>query len=340
MNKATATAHPNIALAKYWGKRPAETPLPAVPSLSLTLHGMSTTAEVAFSDEFTRDEVHLDGQVAQGAAAERVVAFIDEVRRRAGIKARARVTSKNDFPTAAGLASSASAFAALALAASKAAGLELSPSEVSDLARMGSISAARSVFGGFVELDAGHDEQEFLAASQLAPANHWDLRMLIAITEGKKAESSRAGMERVSETSPYFPAWVGSAPQVMMLARDAVLRKDFQALGEAMEQSAAMMHAVCLAARPALVYLSSGSVAVLHELAQLRKEGTAAYFTADAGPHAKALTLAGDQDRVVERLRSVPGVVEVRVCRPGAGAQLASTSTPPSVGRSSAAPSP
>ncbi len=210
---ATAIAHPNIALAKYWGKRDDGVNQPAVPSLSVTLAGMSTTTTVTFDETLEADTFWLAGVPVQGGPYTRVVGLLDRVRRASGRTARARVESANDFPTAAGLASSASGFAALALAAATAAGLEPTAEYVSDLARRTSVSAARSAFGGFVELPMGKPGDDDLSAVPIAPPDQLDLRVIVAVTrEGPKDVSSTEGMKHTVRTSPYYPAWVELAP--------------------------------------------------------------------------------------------------------------------------------
>src|SRR5512132_860056 len=225
--RATAVAHPNIALSKYWGKREFGHNLPAVPSLSVTLAGMATTTTVAFDPGLAADVFTLAGHVAKEGDARRVTALLDRVRARAGITTFANVLSSNDFPTAAGLASSASAFAALALAATSAAGLAWSGAGVSDLARKSSVSAARSVFGGFVELRDGHPGDEDLAAAPVAPAEHFPLRVLVAVTrEGPKSTLSTEGMLHTQRTSPFYPPWVETAPALFARVKNAVLAGD------------------------------------------------------------------------------------------------------------------
>ena len=145
MNSATAIAHPNIALVKYWGKRDVTLNLPSVSSVSLTLAGWHTRTTVDWGS--TTDEVLLNGNIAPGSFASPVLRFLDHV---ATSRPPCRVETANDFPTAAGLASSASGFAALALAAVKAAGLDCDGKKLSQLARLGSGSACRSIWGGFV----------------------------------------------------------------------------------------------------------------------------------------------------------------------------------------------
>src|SRR3954469_11429103 len=177
MGVGKAVAHSNIALAKYWGKADAVRNLTAVPSLSLTLAALRTVTSVRFDEALPVDEFLLAGAAVSGRPLSRVTKLLDAVRASAGIDARARVESVNDFPTAAGLASSASGFAALAMAATRAAGLEQSLEEVSALARAASASAARSVFGGYVSLGARAESAERVALGADFP-----LEMLVAVT--------------------------------------------------------------------------------------------------------------------------------------------------------------
>lgn len=326
VSRATAIAHPNIALAKYWGKRADGHNLPAVPSLSVTLEGMATTTEVLFDASLERDELHLGGVALppDAEATRRVAGLLDRVRAASGRRERARVISRNDFPTAAGLASSASAFAALALAASAAAGLPTSPAAVSDLARRTSVSAARSAFGGFVELRAGRPGDEALAATQLAPADHWPLVVVVAVTrEGPKDVGSSDGMRHTAATSPYFPAWVDDAPALFASIRAAVLARDFEVLGAAAEASALRMHASSIAAAPGLLYWTGATVEVMAEVRRLRAQGTPAFFTIDAGPHVKVFTTPEARGTVEKALLATPGVLRTITAVPGGGVRLA-----------------
>lgn len=328
--RATAVAHPNIALSKYWGKREFGHNLPAVPSLSVTLAGMATTTTVAFDPALAADVFTLAGHTATEGDAKRVTALLDRVRAQAGITTRANVLSSNDFPTAAGLASSASAFAALALAATSAAGLGWSGAGVSDLARKSSVSAARSVFGGFVELRDGHPGDEALAATPVAPADHFPLRVLVAVTrEGPKSTLSTEGMRNTQRTSPFYPPWVETAPALFARVRNAVLAGDLPALGVAAEESALRMHAAAIAACPGLIYWAGATVEVIEEVKRLRAAGLPAWFTIDAGPHVKVLTTPEREDDVERALATVPGVKRTIRTRPGGPAMLVlDTKTP------------
>lgn len=327
--RATAVAHPNIALAKYWGKRDFGHNLPAVPSLSVTLAGMATTTTVIFDPALATDELVLGGHPAKEGDLRRVTAQLDRVRAAAGMTTRANVSSSNDFPTAAGLASSASAFAALALAATSAAGLSWDGARCSDLARKSSVSAARSVFGGFVELRDGHPGDEDLPAEPVAPADHFPLRVLVAVTrEGPKSTLSTEGMLHAQRTSPYFPSWVDTAPALFARVRAAVLAGDLPTLGVAAEESALRMHAAAIAACPGLIYWAGATVEVIEEVKRLRAAGLPAWFTIDAGPHVKVLTTPDREDDVATALAAVPGVKRLIRTRPGGPATLVTEAAP------------
>jgi diphosphomevalonate decarboxylase len=320
---ATARAGTNIALVKYWGKRDAALNLPAAGSLSLTLAELGTETRVEFAPGLTNDDVALAGVPADAKFAARVSRFLDLVRARAGITHRARVQTTNTVPTAAGLASSASGFAALALAASRAAGLSLSPAALSVLARRGSGSAARSIFGGLVLMDAGQrPDGEDACASQLLPPDAWDLRLVVAITaRGEKAIGSTAAMDHTAATSPFYAAWIASVPVDLEAAQAAIAARDLAALGIIVERSALRMHASAIAADPAILYWSPATVAVLKAIAAARtSSGLRAYATIDAGPHVKVLCRAPDVDAVVALVRNAPGVLDVLVASPGPGA--------------------
>jgi len=317
---AVASAHSNIALIKYWGKSDSARNLPAVPSLSLTLDGMTTTTRVEFDAELAADHVELDGAVTAGREQARVVALLDRVRAIRAFDSRARVTSQNDFPTAAGLASSASGFAALALAAASAAGLSLSLEAVSGLARQSSASAARSLFGGFASLPADSE-----CAHQVAPEGHWDLRLLVAVTEeGRKPLGSTEAMEVTKQSSPYYAAWVTHAPLLFQEAERAVRERQFDTLGASMEQSTLMMHASMWATRPAILFLTEGTLAVMHRVRTLRSQGLPCYFTIDAGPHVKVLAEAKHAEAIQRELALMSQVKRVIPCAPGPGARLLS----------------
>jgi diphosphomevalonate decarboxylase len=325
--RVTARAGTNIALVKYWGKRDKVLNLPATGSLSLTLAELGSQTQVRFgadAGDEGGDRVSLDGAPADEPFTRRVRGFLDLVRAQAGLRLPAEVATTNTVPTAAGLASSASGFAALALAASRAAGLQLSPVELSVLARRGSGSAARSIFGGFVEMSPGtsSDGSDAYAQQVLGPGA-WDLRLVVALTtRAQKPIGSTQAMDRTALTSPYYPAWVASTERDLPEARAAIGARDLARLGAIAERSALRMHACAMSAEPAIIYWNPTTLAALRAVLDLRAAGTIAYFTIDAGPHVKALTSAADAAAVAAALQQVPGVERTVIAAPGAPAQV------------------
>ncbi|MFZ5894390.1 MAG: diphosphomevalonate decarboxylase [Myxococcota bacterium] len=315
---SVAVACSNIALVKYWGKSPRGQNLTAVPSLSLTLDALRTTTHVRFDATLSEDRVQIGDSWVSGRPLERAVRLLDEVRALASLRERAEVISNNDFPTASGLASSASGFAALALAAQAAAGLTLTSAEVSRLARRASASAARSLFAGYAELLA-----EAESAEAVAPPDWLDVRMLVAVTTlGPKSTLSTDGMLHTQATSPYYPAWVSSAPAIFERAKQALLARDLEALGSAMEHSTLLMHASMMAAQPSLIYLRAATISVIECVRALRAQGYLAFFTMDAGPHVKVLVERSSAAHVTAQLAAVPGVTRVIESAPGPAAYL------------------
>ena len=321
--RATARARANFALVKYWGKADARLNVPAVGSISITLEALWSDTDVEFDERLAADELSLDGQRRADQLA-KVSACLDLLRARAGIRTRARVTSSNNFPTGAGLASSASGFAALVTAAAGALDLKLAPRELSVLARRGSGSAARSLYGGFVEMHAGHaPDGADSFAEPLLRADEWPLEVAIAITAmSEKEVGSRSGMERSAVSSPYYAAWVATQGGDLRTARDAIRARDFAALAEVAERNCFKMHAAALAATPPLLYWNGATVECVHAIRRLRASGVPVFFTIDAGPQVKAICLAEARPRVEVALREVPGVLDVLASRLGPGAEL------------------
>jgi diphosphomevalonate decarboxylase len=306
---STATAHPNIALCKYWGKSDRLLNLPAVPSLSLTLAPFSTTTTVEWGSE--HDQVELNGSLADESTRKKVLkvlSLIDPAR------PPCKVISVNSFPTAAGLASSSSGFAALTLAGAAAAGQDLDYTRLSAIARQGSGSACRSLFGGWVEW------QE-TCGIPVAPEDHWDIRVLVAVVAaGPKETASTDGMLHCAQTSPYYPAWVEQAPEDVAEAKKALLKRDLEKLGSIMERSTLKMHACMMASDPAIFYWRGGTLMVLDRVRELKKSGISCYFTMDAGPNVKIFCEARDAATVAAALSECAARIETLV--PGGGARL------------------
>ncbi len=366
--KAVAEARSNIALVKYWGKCDLMFNLPAVPSLSFTLDCFSTRTEVRFDPSLREDCFFLNGNLIQGPKLWKVSRHLDRITQRNPNELRAEVHSQNNFPTAAGLASSASGFAALTLAGYQAFSLwkeHLSPAnlslkssvsslrfgtpsrsnrlpsgsgeffpapdvspalrELSILARQGSGSAARSIHGGLVLLGAGIKGQvDSSFATQICDATAWpDLQLVVGISGSTEKEiSSTEAMNRTKETSPYYDAFQKIAPLEIEAALSAIREKDIQTLGTVTERSALRMHAAAMAADPGIVYLRGVTLEGLHAVRTLRTDGIPAWFTCDAGPHPKALTLRSYANAVKEAFESLGGIKQVVVSSLGEGAQL------------------
>jgi diphosphomevalonate decarboxylase len=326
--KATANAGSNIAFVKYWGVRkrdrePMDLPMPLNPSVSMTLQGARTTTTVSFLEGLTQDECLLNGAPAPEEAQRRMRRVLDGVRMRADVLFFARVASVNGFPTSAGIASSASGFAALALAASSAAGLPLHPRVSVPLALLGSGSACRSLFGGFVLWSPpapGHAED---SVRQLATESHWDLVDLVTVVSRARKPVSSAAGHRTAATSPLLEGRLQAVARLVPRAEEAIRSRDLAALGEAMEADALSMHAVIMTARPPVIYWEPETVAVIRKVRALReKEGLACFFTIDAGPNVHVITLPEQEETVARALESLAGVLEVLRCRCGPGAHL------------------
>jgi diphosphomevalonate decarboxylase len=325
MIPAKAIAHSNIALCKYWGKRQGASPalnLPAVGSLSLTLDALWTETEIrpAAADAFVLANTGT-------AEANKVFVHLDRIwaaTGRAGPRPRVEVRSTNHVPTAGGLASSASGFAALTLAAAAAFAWSPPRTALSALARIGSGSAARSLFGGWVRLDRGNrpDGQDCVARP-LFSADHWGVRLVVVqTTAAKKPIGSTAGMERSRTTSPYYAAWVDTSEADLARGEAALAARDLAALGAIVEHSCFKMHACMIASDPAILYWNGATVEVVRKAWELRADGLPGFVTMDAGPHVKVLCLAEHADALAQRLGEVPGVVAVTICAPGPDAKV------------------
>lgn len=296
-----ARAHTNIALIKYWGKRDEQQFLPMNSSLSLTLDAFYTDTRVVFDDTLTTDVFYLNGQQTDVAPITRFLNLFRADHQQLGF---ARVDSYNFVPTAAGLASSASAFAALAGAVNQASGLQLDTTTLSTYARRGSGSATRSLFGGFVEWEKGTQSHNSVAT--FIDDASWDIGMIvIAVNKAQKAVSSRAGMAQTVETSPFYDAWVTSATNDLIAIKQAIFQKDFQTLGEIAEWNGMKMHASALAANPPLWYFQPESLIAMQQARLLREKGFAVYFTMDAGPNVKLLCRYSDIPALLTELQTV-----------------------------------
>lgn len=314
---AVATAAPNIALVKYWGKRDLARNLPAVGSISVTLSDLETRMRVEFDDTLDADRLTVNGQV-ETRMLPRISRCLDAVAGTA--RSRARVDSIANFPVAAGLASSASAFAAAVVAAAKAAGRECDRHTLANLAGGASGSAARSLYGGFVELENRDDD---VSVRTLREADDWPLRVVVAITSsGPKPVSSGEAMERSRLTSPFYGRWVNEQPTDLAAARAAIVARDFGQLAAVSEHNCLKMHSVMWASRPPIVYWNAATLDCLQRIRELQATGTDVFFTIDAGPQVKAICTPDSEARVAAALAGLDGVKRVMVSGLGPGAAL------------------
>jgi diphosphomevalonate decarboxylase len=316
-----AKASPNIAFIKYWGDRDPVLRIPANSSISMNLADLFTITSVSFDPHLKADQLILNKRAVSGSALGRMSTFLDRIRSMAAIAWYAHVESQNNFPIGAGIASSASAFASLALAASSAAGLTLSERELSSLARTGSGSASRSLPGGFVEWQAGDDHLSSFAFS-IAPPEHWHLVDCIAIvSQGRKSTGSTEG-HALANTSPLQQSRLEDAPRRLNICRKAILERDFEALAHICELDSNMMHSVMLTSTPPLHYLQPATLDIMQAVQAWRKAGTPVFFTIDAGPNVHVLCPASHAERVFAQLSQIPGVKKVLNSNPGGPAHL------------------
>lgn len=314
-----ARAYTNIALVKYWGKRDVAKMLPYNSSLSLTLDQFYTETSVEFTDQ-SEDQFVFEDQVQPVSA--KITRVLDDVRQLAGIHQHAIVKSANHVPTSAGLASSASAFAALALAASQAAGLKLSRKELSILARHGSGSASRSIYGGFVLWHAGVDDQTSFAEPLSEQVDFPIAVIAVLVNQSKKSILSGAGMQAAVETSPYYPEWVKTAEADIQTMSQAIAAQDIEQIGTIAETNAMRMHATTLSANPPFTYFAPETLQIWELVRKIRTKGLSCYLTLDAGPNPKLICQMQDVSKIVDFLNTEIPNLTYTLCQPGPGAKL------------------
>lgn len=320
MVKVTASANPNIAFIKYWGRADADLNLPANPSVSMNLGALRTVTTVAFYPDLVTDVVVIDNEPATVQALGRVVSHLDRIRALVGVEHRARVASRNSFPAGTGLASSAAAFAALSLAAARALGLYLDEAALSRLARMASGSACRSVVSGFSLWEGDSHETSF--ARQIAPPDHWNLHDVVAVVSyDHKAVGSHDG-HKSAPLSPLYAARLAAVPALLETVRRGILACSLEVMGPAVEADALAMHAVMMTSGPGLLYWAPATVKVLQAVRTWRAEGLQVYFTMDAGPNVHCLCEAVQAVEVEARLRNLDGVLDVLSSGPGGCVRL------------------
>ncbi|MDD3160074.1 MAG: diphosphomevalonate decarboxylase [Candidatus ainarchaeum sp.] len=323
--KVTVKANANIALTKYWGKKDDKLKTPWNSNTSITLDGLETITTVEFDQKYTCDIFILDDKEYLEGTDEfkEVKEQIDIIRNKSNKKEFAKVVSKNNFPTAAGFASSASGLAALTYAGCKAAELNLSTKELTILARMGSGSASRSLIDGFAIWHAGETSEESFA-SQIAPKEHWpEFRILgCVISKKQKKTKSRAGMAQSVKTSPIFKVWYETAESDANKMVELIKEKNFNEIGKLAQANCILMHACAMTTNPTIMYWQPGTLEVIHKVLELQDEGKEIYFTIDGGPQVKIICQEKDVVEFKEILNSLESVQEVIVCKPGTGPRV------------------
>lgn len=317
---ATAVASPNIAFIKYWGNHIPELNIPSNGSISMNLRSLKTETTVEFDNQLEDDVLIFGNKPQEGEALQRVTRLLDRVRELSGNSCFAVVHSRNNFPAGTGIASSASAFAALSLAACCAAGLNLSESELSRLARLGSGSACRSIPEGFVEWQAGTDDLSSYAKS-IAPADHWDLVDCIAITsKSHKTIGSKEG-HSFAQSSPFQAVRIQQAPERLKICRKAIITRDFDLFASIVELDSNMMHAVIMTSNPSTIYWHPTTITVIKEVINMRRTGIPVCYTIDAGPNVHVICLKESKSQVCSNLNGIPGVMDIISSYPGGPAQ-------------------
>jgi diphosphomevalonate decarboxylase len=318
---ATAQANSNIAFVKYWGNHDDTLKLPANPSISMNLDGLYTETTVQWEDKLSADHLVLNGNAVEGDALKRVSIHLDYIRNRVGIKTHARVASKNNFPMGAGIASSASSFAALTVAAVTAAETTLSERELTTIARLGSGSASRSIPTGFVEWQTGLTHDESYASSFAAP-DYWDLVDVIAIVNSQHKPVGSSAGHRSANTSDLQSARVNGALDRFETCKQAILSRNFEVFAEVVERDSNLMHAVMMTGVPPLFYWQPATLAIMSCVRQWRTDGLSVCYTLDAGPNVHCICLRSSVNGVSERLKTLSGVEDIRIAGVGGPAKL------------------
>ncbi|PIS14496.1 diphosphomevalonate decarboxylase [Candidatus Shapirobacteria bacterium CG09_land_8_20_14_0_10_39_12] len=321
MSKVTAKAPANIAFIKYWGKKDEALRLPLNSSLSMNLSHVFTLTTVDFLSDLAEDEIEMGGEKLVGEEAERIIEHLERVRKLASIKLKAKVKTKNNFPKGTGIASSASGFAALTLASTKAAGLNLSEKKLSILARLGSGSACRSIPDGFVEWLKGNSHQTSYAHS-LYPPDYWDLVDIIAVVTKKGKKVSSAEGHGRAESSLFLSARVRAMGAKVRLLKKTFKEKNFTKLGEIIEEETLNMHAVMMTSKPSIIYWLPKTIQLMLAIRQWRQEGLESYFTIDAGATVHIICLKKDAGKIKEKVLRLRGIDRVIVNYPASGAKL------------------
>lgn len=315
--KATAIAPSNIAFIKYWGKKDEILRLPENGSISMNLSNLQTTTTVEFNKDFKEDSIVIN-DIKEESEGSRAIKHLDRIRKIAKINYKARVVTKNNFPTGTGLSSSASGFAALTVAGAKAAGLDLSEKELSILARQGSGSACRSIPDGFVEWLDG-DTSDTSYGISLYPESYWDIVDVVVVVSKNKKEVSTTEGQKLAKSSPFFPVRLARIKEKIRLIKQYLQKKDFKNFGELLEAEALELHAIMLTSTLSLIYWLPGTLRVMHFVKKWRTDGLEVYFTVNTGQDIHLICQKKDVAEVVGRAEAISEVQKtiVNYCSKG-----------------------
>jgi len=336
--KATAIAPANIAFIKYWGKKDEVLRLPENGSVSMCLSNLLTTTTVEFSLEYKENSVDIGGDKGNERPAyvpitsglrrgkkegtTRIIAHIDRIRKIAGISLKAKVVTKNNFPTGTGLSSSASGFAALTLAGAKAAGLNLTEKNLSILARQGSGSACRSIPDGFVEwLDGNTSETSY--GISLFPPEHWEICDVVAVVSREKKETPTTEGMKGARSSLFLPTRLRNIKDKINRIKDLIKDKRFKDFGEMVEAEALELHAIMLTSQPSLIYLMPNSILLMKLVKKWRSEGLECYFTVNTGQDIHIIVEKKNVSELLERLKTIEEVRNIIINESARGARIA-----------------
>lgn len=319
--KATAVAPSNIAFIKYWGKKvPYELNIPTNSSISMNLSGLLTTTTVEFNSNFSKDSVTINREQIEDES-NKAIKHLDRIRLLAKINYRAKVVSRNNFPSSTGLSSSASGFAALTLAGAKATGLKLSEKELSILSRQGSGSSCRSIPDGFVEWLSGSSSETSYVVS-IYPENYWDIVDVVAVVSKDKKHISSTEGHKLATTSPFFEKRLETINDKIKLIKKYMEEKNFEKFGELIEAEALELHAIYLTSKPSLIYLLPASLLLMHMVKKWRQDGLQVYFTLNTGQDVHLICQKKDGRKVSKLVEEIKGVQKTIINYPSRGARL------------------
>lgn len=319
--KATAVSPANIAFIKFWGKKDPSLNIPFNNSISMNLSNCLTTTTVVFNSNYLDDSISVDGKEVLDSKKDRVTRVLDLVREKTRMDLKAKVVSQNNFPQGAGIASSASAFSALALSASKASGINLTKKELSILARRGSGSACRSIIDGFSEWKAGISDKTSFSI-QIGKPDYWELCDVVVVADQKEKKIGSTEGHELATSSPYFNLRQKLLPMRIRELKRAFFSKDFEKFGRVVEEEAIDLHTMAMTSNPPIYYWNEGTMEIIKAVQGWREGGLFVYFTIDAGPNVHLICLKKDAERVSDEAKKLKNVVFTIINEPGKGTHL------------------